>query len=57
MTAELVTAIVAIVTAVGVSLTLWNKFKSKFSQIRKQLDPHGVFGNTLLREIFDYEAT
>ncbi len=25
-----------------------------FRQIRQQLDPHGVFGNTLLRDLFDY---
>jgi L-gulono-1,4-lactone dehydrogenase len=26
----------------------------RFGEIRKDLDPRGVFGNTLLREIFDY---
>ena len=25
-----------------------------FARIRKELDPKGVFGNTLLRELFPY---
>jgi FAD/FMN-containing dehydrogenase len=25
----------------------------KFREIRKQLDPKGVFGNTLIRDLFD----
>lgn len=38
MTAELVTAIIAIVGAIGASLAVWNKFKSKLNQIRKFVD-------------------
>lgn len=38
MTAELVTAILAIVGAIGASLVVWNKFKSRLSQIRKLID-------------------
>lgn len=38
MTAELVTAVIAIVSAIGVSLVVWNKFKYKLGEIRKFID-------------------
>lgn len=38
MTAELVTAIIAILGAIGASLVVWNKFKSRLTQIRKLID-------------------
>jgi len=38
MSAELVTAIIAVASAIAVSLAAWNRFKGKLSQIRKLVD-------------------
>ena len=50
MSAELITAIIAIVSAIGVSLVAWNSFKEKLSQIRKFVD-------TLDDALYDNEVT
>ncbi len=34
--------------------TMYPDSYDKFREIRKDLDPNGVFGNSLLRELFDY---
>ena len=38
MTAELVTAIIAVLSAIGITFAVWNKFKSKVTEIRKFID-------------------
>jgi hypothetical protein len=50
MSAELITAIIAVVSAIGVSLAAWKTFKEKLSQIRKFVD-------TLDDALYDNEVT